>query len=120
MRHHNHNRKFGRPARQRSALLRSLARSLIRHETIRTTEAKAKEARPFVEKLITRGRRNSLAARRLITARLGGDAVLARKVVDVLAPRFANRPGGYTRIVKLVHRPSDGSPMAVLELVGRE
>src|ERR1700744_5362429 len=100
MRHQHKGRSFGRPKAQRTALLRSLARSLILHERISTTEAKAKELRPFIEKIITIGRTDSVANRRLVDADLGGDAEATAKVFTALAPRYTSRPGGYTRIVK--------------------
>ncbi len=90
---------FNRPANQRRALLRSLARSLILHERISTTEAKAKELRPFVERLVTLGTKGTLAARRLAAGRLG-DPEAVKKLFGVIAPRYRERAGGYTRIVK--------------------
>ena len=117
MRHNNHNRKFGREANERRALVRSLVRALIRDERVKTTEAKAKELRPYAEKLITRGRQATLASRRTLVAHLGGDRTLAQKIVDVIAPRFIGRPGGYTRIVKIAPRVSDGARMAIIEFV---
>jgi large subunit ribosomal protein L17 len=116
MRHHNANRKFGRVAKQRDALLRALASSLIIHEKIKTTEAKAKEVRPFVEKLITKGKNDTVASRRLIISRLGSEQV-AEKLVKDISARYKERSGGYTRIVKLPKRISDASPMAIIELV---
>ena len=86
------------------------------HEKIKTTEAKAKELRPFVEKLITRGKASSLFTHRLLIARLG-DKEGSRKIIDDIAPRYKEREGGYTRIVKLPRRVSDASPMAVIEFV---
>lgn len=100
MRHHSKGRAFNRPANQRAALVRSLARSLILHERISTTEAKAKELRPFIEKLISHGRADTVANRRLVASRLGNDDEAVKKVFSTLAPRYANRPGGYVRIVK--------------------
>jgi large subunit ribosomal protein L17 len=117
MRHHNKNRKFGRKANARRALMRGLAVSLIRDEKITTTEAKAKSLRPYVEKLITKARKNDLAARRLITSKLGQQPETAKKLVEEIAPRFDGRPGGYTRITKLMPRQGDASPMAVIEFV---
>lgn len=116
MRHANHNRKFGRVRNQRNALLKSLARSLVLKQKIRTTEAKAKELRPYVEKLITLGKSETLASRRLLVARVGADA--ARTITKGgLAAKYKERSGGYTRITKQVRRLSDGSPMAVIEFV---
>jgi len=100
MRHQNKGRSFNRPANQRTALVRSLARSLILHERISTSEAKAKELRPFVEKLISQGKQDTVANRRLVAARLGNDEEAVRKVFSTLSPRYADRAGGYTRIVK--------------------
>ena len=100
MRHHHKGRTFGRPKNQRTALVRSLARSLIHHESISTTEAKAKELRPFIEKVISHGRSDTVANRRLVSSRLGNDEEAVKKVFTTLAPRYANRPGGYVRIVK--------------------
>lgn len=116
MRHGNHNRKFGRETGQRQALLNSLAENLIKHGRIETSEAKAKELRPFVEKLITRARVDTLANRRLLISRLGTEA-RAKKLIADIAPRYKDRQGGYTRIVKLPRRLSDGSPQAIIELV---
>lgn len=117
MKHHKAIRKFGRTKDQRVALIRSLALSLIEHGKITTTEAKAKELRPFVEKLITKGREGTLASTRLVTSRLGGDSDNAHKMVADIAPRYKERAGGYTRITKLVPRPGDASKMAVIEFV---
>lgn len=101
MRHHVAQRTLGRDRRQRTALLRSLARSLVLQESITTTVAKAKELRPFVEKLITVSKQNSVVSRRTVSARLGGAASAVKKLHDTIAPRYAKRAGGYTRIVKL-------------------
>ncbi len=100
MRHQHKGRTFGRPKNQRDALLRSLARSLIMHENISTTDAKARELRPFIEKLISQGRVDTVANRRLVSAQMGGDDEVVAKVFTAIAPRYAERPGGYTRIVK--------------------
>jgi large subunit ribosomal protein L17 len=115
MRHGNHNRKFGRESGQRAALLNSLAENLLKHGRIETSEAKAKELRPFVEKLITRARVNTLANRRLLISRLGTEARV--KKLMTVAPKYVDRKGGYTRIVKLPRRLSDGSPQAIIELI---
>lgn len=98
------------------SLLRNLAASLIEHERIRTTEAKAKELRPFVEKLVTLGKRDSLHARRRALAILPQSDVV-RKLFSEVSPRFSQRPGGYTRILKLGHRQGDGASMALIEFV---
>ena len=116
MRHHNQIRKFGRKHNERKALMRSLARSLILEERITTTEAKAKSLRPYVERLITKGKKNDLAARRILAARLGSPEA-AKKVMEVVSPRYSERPGGYTRITKLGARTGDASPMAIIEFV---
>lgn len=115
MRHHNANRKFGRPRRQRTALLRGLARSLVISERITTTEAKAKELRPFIEKLVTKGKSGTLAERRLIASEIGPRA--SKKMIESIGAQYKDRQGGYTRIVKLSPRKSDASPMAVIEFV---
>ncbi len=117
MKHHKSIRKFGRESNQRTALLRSLAVSLIEHEKITTTEAKAKELRPFIEKLITTGRGDGVSSSRLIVSRLGGNKDCTKKIVDDLSKRYMDRNGGYTRIVKLSPRSGDGSKMAVIEFI---
>lgn len=119
MKHHKSIRKFGRDQAGRLALMRSLALALITEEHIKTTEARAKELRPFIESLVTKGRTPDLASRRLIISRLGGTTgeVGAKKIVDDIAPRYATRPGGYTRIIKLPRRGGDASKMAVIEFV---
>ncbi|OHB24447.1 MAG: 50S ribosomal protein L17 [Parcubacteria group bacterium RIFOXYD2_FULL_52_8] len=116
MRHHSVNRKFGRETNQRRALMRTLAEGLFTHGKITTTEAKAKSLRPYVEKLITKGRSGTLAARRLVAEHIGTSAratLLFTRVVE----KYKERPGGYTRIVKMRARVSDGSPMAIIELI---
>lgn len=110
-------RVFGRPANQRRALLRSLARSLVIHESISTTEAKAKELRPFVERLVTYGKKNTLASRRLAKSRLGDDAAV-KKLFTTIAPRYSDRAGGYTRVVKRTRRGSnDARKLAYIAFV---
>lgn len=116
MKHHNKNRKFGREAGPRKAFLRSLSRSLVLHGKITTTEARAKEIRPLVEKLVTRGKTPTLANRRILISRFGGDQRAAKKV-ETIAEKYQSRAGGYLRITKLGKRVSDGSPMAVIEFV---
>jgi len=116
MRHSNANRKFGRKTDQRAALLRSLARELFLHGKIITTEAKAKEVRPYAEELITIARVGDLSATRLVARRLANNAIV-KKLVDHVAPQYKDRNGGYIRIIKLDRRPSDGSKMAAIELV---
>ncbi len=117
MRHGRKNRKFGRKANVRRGFIRSLAVALITYEKITTTEARAKELRPYIEKLITKGKNGDIAARRLIAARLGNQETLANKLVDDIAKRYDGRAGGYTRITKLGRRGGDASPMAVIEFV---
>ena len=116
MRHRSAHRKLGRKTEHRISLLRNLAASLISHGRIRTTEAKAKELRPFVEKLVTLGKRDSLHARRHALAILPRRDVVTKLFGDV-SPRFSERPGGYTRILKLAHRQGDGASMAFIEFV---
>jgi len=115
MRHHNANRKFGREKNQRKALLRSLAYSLTLKGKIKTTEAKAKELRPYIEKLITLGKKQTLASRRLLESRVGSGA--AKKIANELALTYKERAGGYTRITKTGPRITDASPMAIIEFV---
>ena len=109
-------RKLSRYKDQRKALLRGLTVALIRHERITTTLAKAKETRIMAEKLITHGKKGSLHHRRVALSQVPNKAVVA-KVFDELGPRYAARPGGYTRIVKIGPRQGDGASMAVIELV---
>ena len=101
MMHHSKNRTLGRKKGQRVALLRSLARSLVLDEGITTTVARAKELRPFVERMVTTAKKNSLASRRIIDTRMGGSREVMKKLHDVYAPRYAKRSGGYTRITLL-------------------
>ena len=119
MKHHKSRRKFGRDYAGRVALFRSLALALIDNEKIKTTEARAKELRPLIESMVTRGRKADLASRRLLIARLGGVSgeAGAKKLIEEIAPRYATRPGGYTRIINLPRRGGDASPMAVIEFV---
>lgn len=118
MRHQNKGRSLGRTASHREALLRNMATSLIQHERINTTTEKAKELRPFVERLITLGKRGDLHARRM-AARKVADRDALVKLFDTIGPRFSERPGGYTRILKTGHRRGDGAEMALIELVDR-
>ncbi len=121
MRHRVAHRKLGRTSSHRLALLRNLATSLLDKERIRTTLAKAKELRPFAEKLITLARReeNRVHARRLAGRHVQSNDVL-KKLFDTLGPRFAGRNGGYSRILRLGPRKGDGAEMAIVELVGSE
>jgi len=114
------NKKLGREKEQREALLASLTESLVENGQIRTTEAKAKTLQPFVEKLITKAKDNNQHARRLIESRLGGRRDIADTLVDDIAPRFTDRPGGYTRIVKLPPRKSDAGYEAIIQFVDHE
>lgn len=117
MRHRRDRRKLSRSSSHRKALFMNLARELIDHERIQTTEAKAKAVRPEVEKLITLAKRGDGHARRLAMARLGQDKFVVYKLFEEVAPRYAEREGGYTRILKLGPRPSDAAEMVFLELV---
>ncbi|MEA3003806.1 MAG: large subunit ribosomal protein [Sphingomonadales bacterium] len=119
MRHRVGGRKLQRTSSHRAALFRNMAAALIKHEQITTTTAKAKELRPYVEKLITLAKKGGLSNRRLAHSRLLDETQL-RKLFDVLAPRYEGRPGGYARIVKAGLRASDASPMAIIELVDRD
>jgi large subunit ribosomal protein L17 len=116
MRHQKAGRKLGRTSAHRKALYANLAGALIEHGRIRTTEAKAKEVRPIVEQMITLGKRGDVHAHRQAVAFLRSKAV-AHKLFAEIAPRFADRPGGYTRVVKLEPRQGDAAAMAYLELV---
>jgi large subunit ribosomal protein L17 len=119
MRHGNAHRKLGRTTSHRLAMFRNMAASLIKHEQIKTTLPKAREIRPYMEKLITLAKHGGLSNRRLAHARLGDDEQLI-KLFDTLAARYADRPGGYVRIVKAGIRRSDATPMAIVELVDRD
>jgi len=119
MRHRMSHRGFSRRSAHRKAMFENLAAALIKHEQIRTTLPKAKDLRPIVERLITRGKMGGLHARRLAIARLQ-DAKLADKLLTVLATRYAGRAGGYTRIIKAGYRYGDDAAMAVIELVDRD
>ena len=110
-------RAFNRPTNQRRALLRSLARSLVMHERISTTEAKAKELRPFIERLVTYAKKDTLASRRLTKARLGDDSAV-KKLFEVVGPRYSERAGGYTRVVKRTRRgANDARKLAYIAFV---
>lgn len=116
MRHHSVTRKFGREKDQRNALMRSLARNLINETKIRTTLAKAKELRPYVEKLVTKAKSGTLASRRTVISKLGGEPE-TKALFDTIAKKYADRKGGYLRIIKLAPRKLDAAPMAVIEFV---
>jgi len=128
MRHRVGHRKLGRVSEHRLAMLRNQAQALLRHERIETTLPRAKELRPFVERIITTAKRGlaegapegrALHARRLVRRHIADVAVVS-KLFDAIAPRFAERPGGYTRILKLGHRRGDAADVAQIELVGSE
>ncbi len=117
MRHHNKNRTFGRSRSQRAGLMRGLALSLIEHGKIKTTEAKAKELRPYIERLITQGKTDTVQSRRLVSSRLGEPAQDAvRKLFSDISKRYTDRPGGYTRIIK-IGEMTPGKREAYIELV---
>lgn len=119
MRHRYGHRRLQRATGHRTALLRNLAASLIKHEQLTTTVAKAKELRPYVEKLITLAKKGGLSNRRLAHSRLLDDAQLT-KLFEVLADRYKSRNGGYCRVIKAGFRASDAAPIAVIELVDRD
>lgn len=116
MRHRVKGRQLSRTASHKRAMLNNMATSLFKHERVETTEAKAKELRPFVERLITFARRGDLHARRQVERRIK-DRDATGRLFQEIGPRFAGRPGGYTRIVKLGHRPGDGAETARIELL---
>ena len=117
MRHGNNKRKFGRVRKVRVALLNSLALNLIVRGKIKTTEPKAKELRPFIEKLITQAKKGDMATRRLVIAKLSNRRPEVKKLFEVIAPKYKDTKGGYTRVLKLGARKSDGAKMAVIEFV---
>ena len=119
MRHRKTGRKLNRTPSHRKALLRNMVTDLLEHEEMVTTLPKAKELRPYAEKLITLGKRESLHARRRALAVIRRKSVVA-KLFDDLAPRYAKRSGGYTRIIKLGNRKGDAAPLAMIELVGED
>ena len=117
MRHRKTRHKLSRDKAHRKALLKNLSRQLIEHERIRTSQAKAKAVKPEVERMITLAKRGDLHARRQLLSRLGQDKFIVHKLVEEIAPRYTERPGGYTRIVKLGPRRSDSTEMVFIELV---
>lgn len=117
MSHHNKARSFGRSTDQKRMLMRSLVKSLITHERISTTEAKAKELRPMIEKLVTRAKNDTVANRRLVASRVGNDAKIVKKLFTTIAPRFKERAGGYTRIVKRPVKATTGRKEAYIAFV---
>lgn len=116
MRHQKKGRKFGRVKKVRKALIKSLLRSLVINEKIKTTEAKAKEIRPQIEKLITKAKKGDIAARREII-KIVPDKDAAKKLASVMGPKYKDRNGGYTRIIKLGSRKSDQAPIVLIEFV---
>ncbi len=120
MRHRMSGRKLNRTSAHRKAMFANMAAALIKHEQIRTTLPKAKELRSVVERLVTLGKRGGLHARRQALARLHNDARIADKLFTVLAERYRDRPGGYTRVLKAGFRYGDSAPMAIIELVDRD
>ena len=119
MRHRLSGRKLNRDSAHRKAMMQNLATALIKHEQIKTTLPKAKELKPYVEKLITLGKRGSLHARRQALAKIPEEAMVS-KLFDTLAERYADRQGGYTRVLKAGFRYGDSAPMAIIELVDRD
>jgi len=119
MRHRNEGRKLSRNTSHRRALLRNLVTSLLEHGRVMTTLPKAKEVRPLAEKMITLGKRDNLHARRMVHSYLLKDAT-AKMVFDTIAPKFADRKGGYSRIIKLGNRKGDGADIAIIELLGSD
>ncbi len=117
MRHHNNVRKFGREKNARHALMRSLARSLILHEQIETSEAKAKELRPMIEKLVTKSRVDSVPNRRLVASRVSSEDKVLKKLFTEIAPRYKDRAGGYTRIIRTGRRGNDARSLAIISFV---
>jgi large subunit ribosomal protein L17 len=118
MRHRKKGRNLSRTASHKKATMRNMATALFRHERIETTTAKAKELRPYAEQLITLARRGDLHSRRLAARKIQDREILG-KLFDDIAPRFVDRPGGYTRVLKLGHRKGDAAEMALIELVER-
>ncbi len=119
MRHRNAGRKLNVTTQHRHAMFANMAAALIKHEQIKTTLPKAKELRPVVEKLVTLSRKNDLSARRLAMSRLR-DETQVKKLFEVIGPRYADRPGGYTRVLKAGFRHGDNAPMAFIEFVERD
>jgi len=117
MRHQRNRHKLSRDPAHRKALLMNLSKAVIDHERVETTEAKAKAVKPEVERLITLAKRGDLHARRQALSALGQDKFVVYKLFEEIAPRYTDRPGGYTRILKLGPRKSDASEMVLLELV---
>lgn len=119
MRHRVAGRKLGRTSSHRAAMFKNMASALVKHEQITTTLAKARELRPYTEKLVTLAKRGGLANRRLAISRMG-DLDQVQKLFDVIGPRYAERNGGYIRVLKAGIRASDAAPMAIIEFVDRD
>ncbi len=119
MRHLTTGRTLSRRKEHRESMLANLAASLVKNGRVKTTDAKAKEVRPFIERMVTFAKRGDLHARRIVLARLR-DAEAVKKLFAEIGPSFATRPGGYTRILKLGYRPGDNSPVSLIEFVGNE
>ena len=119
MRHRNQGRKLGKKAQHRTAMFANMAAALIKHEQIKTTLPKAKELRPVVERLVTLSRKNNLAARRLALSQIRDEAQV-KKLFEVIGPRYASRPGGYTRVLKAGNRFGDNAEMAFIEFIDRD
>ena len=119
MRHRNAGRKLNVTTQHRHAMFANMAAALIKHEQIKTTLPKAKELRPVVEKLVTLSRKNDLASRRLALSRVRDEAQV-KKLFEVIGPRYADRPGGYTRVLKAGFRHGDNAAMALIEFVDRD
>jgi large subunit ribosomal protein L17 len=115
MLHGNKNKQLSRTRNQRNALIKTLGVSLVKDGKITTTEIKAKVLKPFIEKLVTKGKAGTLAAQKLLSAKIGPTA--ARKIIKEISPKYKDRKGGYTRVIKLQRRLSDGSSMAQIEFV---
>jgi large subunit ribosomal protein L17 len=117
MRHHDKTIKLSRTTDQRTALVRSLMVSLIKHKQITTTIARAKAIQPKIEKLVTLAKKGDLASRRLVLSRLGNNPVATKELCDAIAPSYTSREGGYTRIIKKEVRKSDGAPQVIIQMV---
>ena len=117
MRHHSKTKKLSRVRKVRIGLMRSLQIALIEKGRITTTHTRAKALRPSIEKLVTRARGADVATRRVLVARLGNNTKVVKKLIDDIAPKYAKRTGGYTRIVKMPQRKGDAAPMAIIEFV---
>ena len=120
MRHRMAGRKFNRTSEHRKAMFINLANALIKHEQIKTTLPKAKDLRRVVERLITLAKKGDLHARRVLLSRMGNDRAMVSKLIDVIAPRYVERNGGYVRVLKSGFRYGDMAPMAIIELVDRD